>query len=472
MRLAASLLGAWLLGPLLLAGPARAEVPDDAVVARWIQFAPNPTDPARPEPIILARALTTAAACPSLAIDGQPAAMTVRFPADPPTDAMPMPVGVFPITECEATVPPGHTRASVGGVDLRLPVAHPRRILVLADTGCRMNGAAQQDCQDPVAFPLGLLATYETQFHPDLIVHVGDYFYRDTGCPDGSTPATCPNTRTQWGDNWASWTGDFFGPAKALLAEAPWVMTRGNHESCGRGAHGWFHLLDPRPYDPAAPACAKGSAWDFSPTYVVPAGAVDVLVHDSSFANDMKVDEPTAKRYETDLRHVLDTLGDAAPPLIFMTHKPTYGLVRGEPDSAGNDTEQYLFDGLFGGTVPKPIALFLSGHIHQAQYVNFRDSTKFAPQLIVGVGGSMLDASILATSTRYELAPGTRFDFMDGPTSRSSAPITGGHAQAEFGFAVLDATDTGFLARVYSLSGQQSGRCVITLTPRRLDCAF
>lgn len=451
------------------AHPARA---DDAMVASWIQFAPNAADPARPEPQILARALTTEATCPSLAIDGAPATMTPRFAPDAATDAFPMPIGTFPITACEAVVPPGHATATVGGTDLKLPVANPKRILVIADTGCRMSGKAQQDCQNPVAFPLALLAGYEVLFHPDLIVHVGDYFYRDTGCPDGSTPATCPNTTTQWGDNWASWKDDFFVPAKSLLASAPWVMTRGNHESCGRGAKGWYRLLDPRPFDAAAAACAKGSAFDFSPIYAVPAGGVTLLVHDSSFATDQKVDVATAQKYQTDLKHALETLGDKAPPAIFVTHKPTYGMVKGNADAAGNLTEQYLFNALFGGATPSQIALLLSGHIHQTEYVNFTDPARFAPQLIVGVGGSLLDAPVLATSARYTAPPDSHFTIADGPDTTKNVPITGAYAQAEFGFAVLDATETGFLADVYSINGQRAGRCVITLSPRNLDCTF
>ena len=462
-----------MMGATLAAHPAAAAIPDDAVIARWIQLGPNALDAAKPEPTILARALTREASCPTLAIDGAPATMAPRFTPSTPTNAFPMPVGEFPVTACEATIPPGRTIATVGGVDLKLPVADPKRILVIADTGCRMKGAAQQDCQDPVAFPLAFLANFEALFRPDLIIHIGDYFYRDSGCPNVSLPTPCPNTKTQWGDNWASWSEDFFIPAKPLLAEAPWIMTRGNHEGCGRGANGWYHLLDPRPFSEPAANCTSGSPeWDFSPTYVVPTKHANFLVHDSSFANDFKADDETARRYEADLRHVLDTLGEQATPSVFLTHKPAYGMVKSAPDSAGNATEQLLFNGLFGGTVPKRIGLFLSGHIHMAQYVNFTDTERFAPQLIVGVGGSALDEPILPTSPRYELPPGSRFDFVAAPADMPSARVNAGHAQAEFGFAMLDATPTGFLAQVYTISGQLSGRCVVTLSPRKLDCAF
>ena len=36
--------------------------------------------------------------------------------------------------------------------------------------------------------------------------------------------------------------------------------------------------------------------------------------------------------------------------------------------------------------MPANIAFFLSGHIHQFEYVNFVNNTNFAPQLVVGTG--------------------------------------------------------------------------------------
>ena len=38
-----------------------------------------------------------------------------------------------------------------------------------------------------------------------------------------------------WGYGEASWRADFLAPASPLLAAAPWVMVRGNHDECARG---------------------------------------------------------------------------------------------------------------------------------------------------------------------------------------------------------------------------------------------
>src|SRR5262249_37523229 len=144
-------------------------------------------------------------------------------------------------------------------------------ILVIADTGCRLSSASnQQDCHSPASFPLQYLSGLEAQFAPDLIVHVGDYFYRDTICTTGvnnygiaQNNSTCntPSSPTYvpWADIFDSWTGDLFLPAATLLEAAPWVMVRGNHESCGRGARGWFALLDPHPYDINQVKCPKNA---------------------------------------------------------------------------------------------------------------------------------------------------------------------------------------------------------------------
>ena len=285
----------------------------DNVVARWIQVGPGSSaaaltagqygdQPLSTTPTLLARAVVSDGNCPFLVIDGSMRlTMKTRFTgaqltSNPgtagytnantasypqyfvsPTATSPgnFPDGTAKATtawgECEAVVPAGHTTATVGGVDLKLPVANPQRILILADTGCRMAKANQQNCHDPAGFPFAALSNYEAQFKPDLIIHVGDYFYRDTNCvvpAAGTTPAmefttgcsdpTNANFET-FGDTFDSWNADVLYPGATLLAAAPWVMARGNHESCGRGARGWYALLDAKPFDPTLANCAGGA---------------------------------------------------------------------------------------------------------------------------------------------------------------------------------------------------------------------
>ena len=79
---------------------------------------------------------------------------------------------------------------------------------------------------------------------PDLVVHVGDFHYREAGC----RPFNKGCEGSPHGDVWPVWEEDFFKPARPLLKAAPFVMVRGNHEECERGGKGWSLALDPYPF--------------------------------------------------------------------------------------------------------------------------------------------------------------------------------------------------------------------------------
>ncbi|MDW4746763.1 metallophosphoesterase, partial [Escherichia coli] len=81
-------------------------------------------------------------------------------------------------------------------------------------------------------------------------LHVGDYHYRENACP----PDVAGCQGSPWGYGWDTWQADLFQPAAPLMAAAPWVLVRGNHEECARAGQGWFRFLDPRPYS-AARSC-------------------------------------------------------------------------------------------------------------------------------------------------------------------------------------------------------------------------
>ena len=94
----------------------------------------------------------------------------------------------------------------------------------------------------------------------DVIMHLGDYLYRQGPCPVNNTDMLDKETKDcsainlpehateeeiaddtimnyipgEYGDNWWGWWGDFFWPFLKLLAKSPLVALRGNHEVCGR----------------------------------------------------------------------------------------------------------------------------------------------------------------------------------------------------------------------------------------------
>jgi hypothetical protein len=210
---------------LLLLLPALAKAED----AAWVQAVANGYE---------ARLATTAAVCPALTTDKGEVAMIMRAPAG----------AAFPLV-CAAPLSPGLASARIGATVLPVPMAQPQRILVLGDTGCRIKGAALQACNDPTAWPFPQLAEAAAKLKPDLIIHLGDYLYRESACPPGN--AGCAGS--PWGDNWVSWQADFYAPAAPLLAAAPIVLVRGNHEDCLRAGLGWLRLQGPSGFDPAAP---------------------------------------------------------------------------------------------------------------------------------------------------------------------------------------------------------------------------
>ena len=199
----------------------------------------------------VARSVTSDASCPAIVVDGRRSTMTLRAAAETlpqrPTASKPelSKASVFPAAVCEAILSKGVRKAYVLGH--RLPVPHRRadRILVIGDTGCRLKAAdsAYQLCNRDGAWPFARIAALGAAWKPDLIVHVGDYHYRETPCPEDVAHAGCQGS--PWGYGWDAWNADFFAPAAPLLAAAPLVVARGNHENCNRAGQGWFRLLDP-----------------------------------------------------------------------------------------------------------------------------------------------------------------------------------------------------------------------------------
>lgn len=86
---------------------------------------------------------------------------------------------------------------------------------------------------------------------PNLVLHMGDYVYRQWLCPwKGDKGCEAINQNAAWGDTIITWYNEFFKPFQPLLEAAPWVMARGNHEICKRAGVGWNFLLNPDDWAP------------------------------------------------------------------------------------------------------------------------------------------------------------------------------------------------------------------------------
>ena len=189
----------------------------------------------------------------------------------------------FPIRTCEKSIPPGTRKATIGDIALPLAETEIKRIVVIGDTGCRLKKSenAYQACNDADQYPFAKVAAAAANWKPDLVIHVGDFEYRENECP-ASNPGCAGSP---WGYGWDTWQADFFNPGAALLKAAPWVMVRGNHESCLRAGQGWWRMIDPRPLLQGAIATMRANdrIGDYSEPYAVPLGNdAQLIVFDTS----------------------------------------------------------------------------------------------------------------------------------------------------------------------------------------------
>ena len=377
------------------------------------------------------RLATHASACPEAQLDGRATPMAVR--------ARPSPG--FPLLLCQLGAPEGVHRASVGDWTAPLPSRHIRRVLIFGDTGCRLKGAAVQACNDPTKWPFPLVVKMAARHRPDLVIHVGDYYYRETACPAGV--AGCAGS--PYGDNWTAWDADFFAAAEPLLAEAPWIFVRGNHESCSRGGEGWFRLLDAA----AEPASCPAESAAFS----VRIGDLALDVVDGADADDTLARHDGVERFSAQL----DSFG---PSLArghnwILTHRPIWGQVAvgrlgplGPIEVPLNATEQEAVRGrdLSG------VQMVVSGHIHH--FASFTFAGDRPAQLIVGTGGDVGEAA-------------------DRPQPKASrADIDGMSADAftfaQFGYLLLERSGAGWAGDFRNFEDRPVAAC--QLRERRLSC--
>ena len=277
---------------------------------------------------------------------------------------------------CSLALPARTASVSVADQALALPGKSVRKIVVMGDTGCRVEGAAIQACNDAKAWPFATVARLAAAQKPDLVIHVGDYYYRESPCP--LAMQACAGGPS--GDHWQTWSAEFFAPAQPLLKAAPWVFARGNHETCSRGGRGWYILLDA---GPAPQDCTPLSA-----PFVARAGELNLYVVDSADANDKLSTRTGIAAFSGQL----DSLGSALDQGHgwIVTHRPIWGLAPvarvgpvGPLQVSLNATEQKAIR----GRALAGVQMIVSGHIHHFSALSFGPARP--AQLIVGTGGDV-----------------------------------------------------------------------------------
>ncbi len=408
-----------------------------------------------------ARAIVTGA-CPVLVVDGTGRPMVLRVPPqDPPARPNQAKASSFPLAVCEARLPAGARSASIDAVALPVPRAAVRRIVVIGDTGCRIKAAeaAFQDCSSPVSWPFAAVAMAAAGESPDLVVHVGDYHYRETPCPAALGCAASP-----WGYGWDAWNADLFVPARPLMLAAPWVVARGNHEECARAGQGWFRLLDPSPYVPAR-SCdrpADDEQADSSDPYAVELGGNwQLVVFDSAVAPaTLNAARPRQARILAQYRRqmgIVRALADRpGMHTLFVSHHPVLGIAvaPGGAVTFGSAALLAAMEPVNGSRYfPAGVEAALHGHVHTFEAIDF--ASDHPATIVAGHGGDKLDPEVPPVlAPFYASAPTVRIDFA-------------AHSR-EFGYLVIERQGEDWDLRARDLAGAQLARC--TLHAARLSC--
>jgi hypothetical protein len=400
-----------------------------------------------------------ATACPSVRIKGvknPPTQLQARTLAKPNPN--------FPVLVCEVVIPQGATSASIGSVSLALPTGNPKSIAIIGDTGCKGDAsgkgaklAVDTDDDDanqkssaqactPDGWPFKEVAGSAAKTKPDLVIHVGDYVYVKP-------------------DNWTNWYYQFFKPASKLLAAAPWIFVRGNHEICSQRGSGYFLLLDPR----ATAACPG----DSTPPYAVTLGKSNFIVLDSSGATcdfppgspekSCKPSEQAAqiKTLAAQLKSSQSMIPSGASARL-LTHRPVWGAKNAKssdstpkgfcPADSKKDVLLSLNSSLAGAFTqanPTWIAMAISGHTHLFELMTYTGGP--LPQLVVGDSGVALAHQVPKSLSDCKLSTVTGFLQLSTLNSRD-----------KFGYGILKASDSKL--DVYKSDGTRALKCDIAAT--------
>jgi len=344
-------------------------------------------------------------------------------------------------------------------------------IAIFGDSGCRMKKGDIQACNDSTAWPLATMSNSIAKQQPDLVIFLGDFFYRDVVCPEdlfascGGSPAPAA---LPFNDSALSWAADVFIPMAATLSAAPIVVVRGNHEACYRGGNGYFIYMDPRDgtEDTCAPALDSSGQLVEAPLGFTDPYAIDInvakdrslrlIVIDDSTGDDPSCIPGALLNEYTEAFRSAEELAEGSDEYWLLAHRPVVGWGVGDdcgPDGGwtGADVQVTSF-----GQLAK-YDLLLSSHIHLVQSMNIPG---IPGQLILGNGSTKLEDDVpfsLPTT-------GPSFD-----SSHAYPPPTSGWWDVQFGYAMAHPSQNlSWQMDMQSPVGETFAECVIS--QRNVDC--
>jgi Calcineurin-like phosphoesterase len=381
------------------------------------------------------RWLTPQSSCPTVTWDNQSSAlMTLRAGIE----EVPVRTGIqsdqksakFDLSSCEAVWPKGVSSALIENISIQAPKEKFRRIVLIADTGCRMKGSESsfQDCNDKVAWPFEKVAIHAAQKNPDLVIHIGDIHYRESPCPHYQTGCQ----KSAWGYGSDAWEADLFTPAKTLLRSTPWVFVRGNHETCARAGQGWFRYIEPSPWVRAR-SCdlvVNDELADFTRPYTLPLDeATQLVIFDSSATSGKPLNQDSVmfETYQEQFSEV-NRLSANKKKNIFLSHHPLLAVAPGKVTSdakvGGNQGLMSVIKSMNqGALVPVKTNYLMHGHIHAFEALNFKGNQPAS--FVLGNSGSMMEGALPQTlPTAFEVAPNIEVENFS--------------SHNEYGFALLE----------------------------------
>jgi hypothetical protein len=324
-------------------------------------------------------------------------------------------------------------------VDLPVAKSNVSHIQVFGDTGCKTA-----DCALGLpAEPFKSLADSAITNKPDVVLHMGDFNYRGTGGKVSFSMKDDKDTLTQQTqytydagdgtgksahcgqnapfysqaadnanrpDTWQYWHDDLFKSAAKLMAAAPWIVVRGNHELCSRAGPGYFYFLDPHSNLVAGQSQLSCPVVDVTqgamvntlqvPNYTVSFDTLDVAVIDSANACDSYTNSSYKEVYKKVFGDLNASVNSNKKDTWLITHRPIWAVEQYNAKTGTGCSDDNLF-GCINQMMQKAIAaqpskalakdikLVLTGHMHKFESVTFANASH-PPNIIVGSSGVQL----------------------------------------------------------------------------------
>ncbi len=363
------------------------------------------------------RAIVEGDLCPLITVDGTPREMQRRV--GPAED--------WPHSVCTYQSDRRVLSASLGDRTFPLTPTDAQRILLIGDTGCRLKeGSPIQHCENPEDWPFAQISEALAKVEADIAIHLGDYHYRETECPD---PALCG---TVYGYNWDVWEADFFAPAQAMLSAHPFVMVRGNHEKCSRAWMGFIRHLSVEPM--VEPLLCD----NYYPPFLVSFEDLHLAVLDSSTRSRSNY---TWDRLRAMREQFLEVLPFLERETWILTHAPLWGYGNKEYDPNDMGTMETIQREAYGDMIPRIVSAVVAGDIHFAQVVSTEDNPV---QITFGNGGVALYATPEGLHDNLEVGYGVEGDVF---------------GYEGFGFGLVERGKPDVPVTFFDQSGAQVGLC-------------